>query len=48
MQMAGPYSETQGFVGYLRNELTDSLLLLYFRAGALGIREASSDTNSSG
>ncbi len=43
-----PYSETQGFVGYLRNELTDSLLLLYFRAGALVIHEAPSDTNSSG
>ncbi len=37
-----PYSETQGFVGYLRNELTDSLLLLCFRAGALIVREAQS------
>jgi hypothetical protein len=33
------YSETQGFVGYLRNESTDSLLLLYFQAGELNVHE---------
>jgi len=43
-----PYSETQGFVGYLRNELTDSLLRLYGRTGALVIHEAPSEINSSG
>jgi hypothetical protein len=43
-----PYSETQGFVRYFRNELTDSLLLLYFRAGAFTIHEVKSDSNCSG
>ena len=34
-----PYCETRGFIGYVHNEVTDHLQLLYIHEHRLGLRE---------